>query len=94
MAENEAMLFVFARPYRVSFYMRNTRVPLSAAYIDPEGRIAEIHDLHPFNETPVSAISDRIQYVLEVNQGWFQRHNIPVGTLVRTEAGSLLETFD
>src|SRR5262245_10530622 len=37
LAENEAMLFVFPVPHRTSFYMKNTTVPLSAAYIDPEG---------------------------------------------------------
>ena len=93
MGESEGMLFVFARPYRASFYMRNTKVPLSAAYIDPEGRIAEIHDLQPLEEQPVYANSDRIQYVLEVKQGWFERHKIPVGALVSTEVGSLADTF-
>src|SRR5262245_26187096 len=39
MAESDGMLFVFARPHRTSFYMRNTTVPLTAAYIDPEGTI-------------------------------------------------------
>src|ERR1044072_331844 len=57
MPEGEAMLFAFSQPHRTSFYMKNTRVPLSAAYIDPEGVIQEIHDLHPFKEEPVEATS-------------------------------------
>jgi len=93
MAENEGMLFVFAVPHRTAFYMRNTKVPLSAAYIDPDGAIAEIVDLQPLEEAPVEAKSDKIQYVLEVNQGWFKRHNIGVGTVIRTERGSLPESF-
>ena len=93
MGENEGMLFVFGRPHRTAFYMRNTIVPLSAAYIDPEGTILEIHDLQPLNETPVEASSDKIQYVLETPQGWFKKNNIGVGTLIRTERGSLQETF-
>jgi uncharacterized protein len=93
MAENEGMLFVFGRPHRTSFYMKNTTVPLSSAYIDPDGAIVEIHDLHPLNESPVEAKSEKIQYVLEVPQGWFKRHNVGTGTVIRTERGTLPELF-
>src|SRR6185295_18033607 len=93
LAENAGMLFVFAYPHRASFYMKNTLVPLSGAYIDPDGIILEILDMKPKDETPLPAASDRIQYVLEVNQGWFQRHQIAIGTTVRTEKGSLQQTF-
>jgi len=93
MDENEAMLFPFPGPHRASFYMRNTRVPLSAAYIDPDGVIQEIHELQPLDETPAQAGSDNIQYVLEVKQGWFRRHNISTGAVVRTPHGELRKTF-
>lgn len=93
MAETEAMLFPFPVAHQSSFYMRNTRVPLSAAYIDPDGVIQEIHDLQPLDETPVPAASDNIQHVLEVKQGWFQRHNITTGAVVRTQFGELKRTF-
>jgi len=93
MPENEAMLFAFSQPHRTSFYMKNTRVPLSAAYIDPDGVIQEIHDLQPFNETPVEAATDNIQYVLEVPQGWFKRHNITTGAVIRSQFGTLRQTF-
>jgi uncharacterized membrane protein (UPF0127 family) len=73
--------------------MKNTYVPLSAAYIDPDGVIQEIHDLQPLDETSVPAATDNIQYVLEVKQGWFKRHNITTGTLVRTQHGELKKTF-
>ena len=93
LAENAAMLFPFAQPHRTSFYMRNTTVPLSAAYIDPDGVIAEIHDLKALDETSVTADSDQIQYVLEVNQGWFARHGVTTGAVVRTPQGTLRQTF-
>src|SRR5262245_47518024 len=64
-AENEGMLFRMPFPQRANFYMKNTVVPLSCAYIDAEGTILEIHDLQPRNETPVSSATDNIQYVLE-----------------------------
>ena len=93
MAENEGMLFVTPRTQRASFWMKNTTVHLSAAYIDPEGVILEIHELKPLDTNPVRANSDQIQYVLEVNYGWFERHNIREGMVVATEHGSLRETF-
>ncbi len=93
MAENEGMLFVFNYPHRAAFWMKNTVLPLSAAYIDPDGAIVEIHDLEPRNTNSVVATSERIQYVLETKQGWFKRHNIGPGTVIRTEQGSLRETF-
>jgi uncharacterized membrane protein (UPF0127 family) len=93
MKENEGMLFVFPRPYQIAFYMKNTSIPLSAGYIGSDGTLLEIHDLVPLDETPVPANSDQVQFVLEVNQGWFERHKIKVGTVVRTEFGSLQESF-
>jgi uncharacterized membrane protein (UPF0127 family) len=93
MAETEGMLFIFGRPHRASFYMRNTYVPLSLAYIDGEGAILEIHDAKPLDETPIFARSEQVQYVLEVKQGWFDRNGVRVGAVVRTEHGSLQETF-
>jgi len=93
MAENEGMLFVFARPHRTSFYMKNTTVPLTAAYIDSEGVILELHDLKPLDETPVEAGTDKVQFVLEMKQGWFKRHNVAAGAVITTERGRLKETF-
>ena len=88
-AETDGMIFIFQQAFRVAFYMRNTKVPLSCAYIDLDGTILELHDLKPLDETPVEAATDKVQFVLETSQGWFQRHNVGVGTVVRTEHGAL-----
>ena len=93
LGENAGMLFVFPAPFRASFWMKNCPLPLSAAYIDTEGVILEIHDLQPHNTNSVVASSERVQFVLEVNQGWFGRHNVTPGMVVRTERGPLRETF-
>jgi uncharacterized membrane protein (UPF0127 family) len=95
MPENAAMLFVFsdANIGPKNFYMRNCVVPLSAAYITPDGTIAEIIDLQPGDERGVQSQASNLQFVLEVPQGWFDRHNVKTGAVVRTEHGSLLETF-
>ena len=93
MGENEAMLFVFEQPQRVGFWMKNTTVPMSAAYIDSAGKVLEIHPLKPLDENSAQSVSDRIQYVLEVPQGWFDRRQIKPGALIRTERGTLQETY-
>jgi uncharacterized protein len=89
MAENEAMVFVFPFPHQASFWMKNTFVPLDAAYIDAQGVILEIHKLEPLNEASVRARSQQIQFVLETPQGWFARNGVKVGALVETEQGPL-----
>jgi uncharacterized membrane protein (UPF0127 family) len=82
LAENEAMLFVFPRPQPVAFWMKDTPVPLSIAYVGPSGRIFEIHDLKPFDETPVPSASEAVVYAIEVPQGWFARRGVMAGSLV------------
>jgi len=91
--ETDAMLFVFPRPYQASFWMKNCPESLSAAYISPDGVIAEIHHLEKNDTNSVVAAADNIQYVLEVKDGWFARHNINPGAVIRTGKGSLSETF-
>jgi uncharacterized membrane protein (UPF0127 family) len=82
LAENEAMLFVFPRPQPVAFWMKDTPVPLSIAYVGPSGRIFEIHDLKPFDETPVPSASEAVVYAIEVPQGWFARRGVMAGSVV------------
>ena len=93
--DESAMLFVLREPIRApnGFWMTNCPVSLSAAYIGPDGVIEEIHHLEKNDNVPVVAAHDNIVYVLEVNDGWFQRHNVSTGMLIRTEVGSLQETF-
>ncbi len=79
LSENEGMIFLFPQPRPVSFWMKDTPVPLSIAYVDPSGRILEIHDLKPLDETPVPSASERVAYALEVAQGWFRRHGVLAG---------------
>lgn len=93
MPENTAMIFIFAQPGPKNFYMRNCVVPLSAGYIEPDGTLAEIVDLQPGDEVGVQSQTTNLQFVLEVPQGWFMRHNVRTGAVVRTERGSLAETF-
>ena len=93
MVENESMIFVFGDAAPRSFYMRNTLVPLSIAYVDPEGTILEIHDMQPRDETSIPSKSANVQFALETRQGWFTRNNVGVGAMLRTSKGTLQQTF-
>ena len=89
----DAMIFVLPFPLRASFWMKNCPESISAAYIDSDGVIQEIHHLEKQDTNPVVAGSANIKYVLETSEGWFARHHISTGTVIRTEHGTLPETF-
>jgi uncharacterized membrane protein (UPF0127 family) len=91
--DETAMLFDMHVPMQVSFWMTNCPMSLSCAYINPDGVIEEIHHLEKNDNVPVVATNDNILFVLEVNDGWFARHNIAPGTLIRSERGTLAQTF-
>ena len=91
--ETDAMIFVFPQPYQAAFWMKNCPESISAAYIDPNGVIQEIHHLERNDTNSVVAANDNIQFVLETKEGWFARHHIGIGTVIRTDKGSLQQTF-
>lgn len=91
--ESDSMLFVLPEEQQASFWMKNCPESLSAAYIGPDGVIEEIHHLEKNDTNAVLSVAANIQYVLETKDGWFQRHNISTGTVIRTDKGSLQETF-
>ena len=93
MVPNEGMIFVLPTTQRASFWMKNCYVPLSVAYIDPDGVIQEIHHLQPQDTNAVFSAGDNIRFALETPQGWFKSHHIQPGTTIRTERGTLMETF-
>src|SRR5271165_4299279 len=80
--EDRGMLFIFEQPKTASFWMRNTRIPLSIAYVDSMGTILEIKSMKPLDETVIPSASDQVAYALEVNQGWFGRHGIAPGAKI------------
>jgi hypothetical protein len=76
--QDRGMLFVFPEDQVLAFWMKNTLIPLSIAYIDSFGVIREIHDMEPFSLRPVSSLVS-VRYALEVNQGRFSELGIEPG---------------
>ena len=79
MPQAEGMIFVFEQPATQCFWMRNTILPLTAAFVAEDGRIVNLVDMQP--QTLDSHCSkEPVRYVLEMNQGWFERKNLRSGT--------------
>ncbi len=79
--ENRGMLFVFPSAALQSFWMMNTYVPLSIAFIDEHGAIINIADMKPLTTDPHSSTRPA-KYALEMNQGWFAKRGITPGARV------------
>ena len=79
--ENAGMRFVFEYTHNLSFWMRNTEIPLSIAYIDESMKIIDIQDMKPWDDSSYESKAPA-RYALEVNQGWFEKHGIKVGDKV------------
>ncbi|MEO8056979.1 MAG: DUF192 domain-containing protein [Burkholderiales bacterium] len=79
MASNEGMLFAFELPGQQCFWMKNTLLPLSAAFIADDGSIVNIEDMKP--QTLDSHCSAKpVRFVLEMNQGWFAKRGLKAGS--------------
>jgi uncharacterized membrane protein (UPF0127 family) len=83
---NHGMLFVFERRSRDAFWNLNTLVPLSVAYLERDGTIVDIQDLKaqtPGVQPEMHPPAVPYLYALETNQGWFERHGVAVGDVLR-----------
>ena len=78
MPQHEGMLFVFEQPTVQCFWMKNTLLPLTAAFVADDGTIVNLADMKP--QTTDSHCSARpVRFVLEMNQGWFSKKSIKAG---------------
>ena len=82
MPEGEGMLFVFERAGVQCFWMKNTLIPLTAAFIADDGSIVNLADMQPQSEDNHCSTAP-VRYVLEMNQGWFAQRHIRAGHTVR-----------
>ncbi|MEO0115248.1 MAG: DUF192 domain-containing protein [candidate division WOR-3 bacterium] len=82
LAQDQGMLFIFEEDGIYPFYMKNTKIPLSIAFIDQKGVIIDIQQMTPFDEQTQHYPNKPFLYALETNQGWFFENGIKPGDTV------------
>ncbi|HTN48389.1 MAG TPA: DUF192 domain-containing protein [Burkholderiaceae bacterium] len=81
-APNHGMLFVFEDKGQQCFWMRNTLLPLSIAFIEDDGTILQIADMAPKSEA-LHCSQGPVRYALEMEQGWYAKKGMVVGSKIR-----------
>lgn len=79
MPQHEGMIFVFEQPTQQCFWMKNTLLPLTAAFVADDGTIVNLADMKP-QTTDAHCSTQPVRYVLEMNKGWFAKKGIKAGT--------------
>ncbi|MBB3294274.1 hypothetical protein FHT39_002913 [Mitsuaria sp. BK045] len=82
MAPNAGMIFVFEQPAQQCFWMRNTLIPLSAAFVADDGTIVNIVEMQPLSDASHCSAKP-VRYVLEMNKGWFDKRGLKAGSKLR-----------
>jgi len=90
LGENNGMLFIFSNTRKRTFWMKNTHIPLSIAFIDDTGKIVTIHQMEADQTRTTYHSSQSVRYALEVNQGWFTLHGIKKGDRVEMALPAVL----
>jgi hypothetical protein len=83
---DQGMIFIYQKPERMNFYMRNTPTPLDIGYFTGDGRLHEVYPMYPFDERTVSSRSEAIQFSLETNQGWYTANGVKPGAQLDLKA--------
>lgn len=78
---NEGMLFIFKEDEILSFWMKNTGLPLSIAFLDKNSKVTDIFDMEPFSTVPVTS-TRKCRYAIEVNMNFFKECNLSVGDTI------------
>jgi uncharacterized membrane protein (UPF0127 family) len=84
LGQDQGMFFLYAQDQALSFWMRNTPLPLDVAFFTADGTLTEIASMQPHDETPVRSARSDIRFALEMHQGWFRRNGIAPGASVDT----------
>ncbi|RZL08630.1 MAG: DUF192 domain-containing protein [Rubrivivax sp.] len=82
MGANEGMIFVFPRAVQQCFWMKNTLIPLSIAFLEDDGTVVNLDEMQANTESPHCSAKP-VRYVLEMNKGWFNKHSVKPGDKIR-----------
>ncbi len=86
LGRDDGMIFVYERPQKMSFWMKNTPTPLDIGFFDADGVLREVYPLHPFDERPVSSRGEGLKFALEMNQGWYAANGVKPGAKLDLKA--------
>ncbi|PAW66571.1 MAG: hypothetical protein B9S34_07650 [Opitutia bacterium Tous-C1TDCM] len=79
LGKDDGMIFVYDKPQQMNFWMRNTPTPLDIGFFGPDGALAEVYPLHPFDEKTVSSRGKELRFAVETNQGWYAANGVKPG---------------
>ena len=89
--DNHGMLFIYPTLGPRTFWMKDTHIPLSIAFLDDSGRISSIQPMKPMQTDERYRSVQPVRYALEVNQGWFAENGIGVGDIVEMKLPVVIE---
>jgi uncharacterized membrane protein (UPF0127 family) len=90
---NQGMLFIYPTDRPLTFWMKDTHIPLSLAFLDESGKIINMHNMFPNQTDEHYTSSQPAKYALEVNQGWFQAHGIEIGDTVEMKLPLVIDIY-
>lgn len=82
LGEDEGMLFIYAAPQAMSFWMPNVPINLSIGFFSPQGELKEIYTMYANDAKPTPSASAQLQYALEMREGWFRENGVRPGTRI------------
>lgn len=83
LAKNSGMLFIFPREGMYSFWMKDTRIPLSIAFINSQGRIVGLDEMRPYDTVTVHMPFEPYTYAIEMDSGWFSQKGVRKGDMLK-----------
>jgi uncharacterized protein len=83
---DDGMIFVYAKPQQMHFWMHNTPTPLDIGFFDHDGVLLEVYPMQPFDERTIASRSTAIQFPLEMSQGWYSANGVKPGARIDLKA--------
>ncbi len=84
MPENEGMIFPYDEEIVLNFWMKNTRIPLSIAFVDKHYRIVKITEMFPY-DLRITSSGKKAMYAIEMNRDWFKKNKIKSGSIIKIQ---------
>ena len=94
LGDNDGMIFLMPNIAPATFWMKNTLIPLSIAFLDKNGTILELHDMQAMDTSITRSDSDQVAYAIEANLHWFDLNGIKPGTKIDPSPDAIVKEAD